>query len=53
MPAVDLDVLHNASNILVEQLSKDAQIIPDFGDIISSCTFLCSVHQTYSNYLQP
>lgn len=39
-PAVDLGVLHNASNILVEQHSKDAQIVPDFGDLISSCTFL-------------
>ena len=38
-PAVDLGVLHNASNILVEQHSKDAQIVPDFGDLISSCTF--------------
>jgi hypothetical protein len=37
---VDLPALQNASNVLLEQLSKDAQIIPDFGDAITSCMLL-------------
>jgi nuclear pore complex protein Nup155 len=34
---VDLPALQNASHILLEQLSKDAQIIPDLGETLSAC----------------
>jgi len=40
---VDLPALQNASNVLLEQLSKDAQIIPDFGHAITSCMILACI----------
>ncbi|KJA29400.1 hypothetical protein HYPSUDRAFT_32851 [Hypholoma sublateritium FD-334 SS-4] len=33
---VDLPALHNASRILLEQLAKDAQIIPDLGETLTA-----------------
>ncbi|KIM48278.1 hypothetical protein M413DRAFT_439999 [Hebeloma cylindrosporum] len=33
---VDLPALQNASHVLLEQLSKDAQIIPDIGDALTA-----------------
>jgi len=43
LATVDLPALQNASNVLLEQLSKDAQIIPDFGDAITSCMILVCI----------
>jgi len=37
---VDLPALQNASHVLLEQLSKDAQIIPDVGDGLTACKYL-------------
>lgn len=37
---VDLPALQNASHVLLEQLSKDAQIIPDIGDALTACEYL-------------
>ena len=34
-PVVDLDVLQAASRVLQEQLLKDAQIIPDYGEMFA------------------
>ena len=34
-PVVDLDVLQAASRVLQEQLLKDAQIIPDHGEMFA------------------
>lgn len=34
---IDLPALQNASQVLLEQLSKDAQIIPDLGETLTSC----------------
>lgn len=36
---VDLPALRNASQILLEQLAKDAQIIPDLGETLTACEF--------------
>lgn len=32
---VDLTALQNASRVLLEQLAKDAQIVPDIGDTLT------------------
>ena len=34
-PVVDLDVLQAATRVLQEQLLKDAQIIPDYGEMFA------------------
>lgn len=33
---VDLSALQNASRVLLEQLAKDAQIIPDIGETLTT-----------------
>lgn len=35
---VDLPALQNASRVLLNQFSKDLQIIPDLGETLTSCT---------------
>jgi nuclear pore complex protein Nup155 len=35
---VDLPSLQNASRILYDQFTKDAQIIPDLGETLTACT---------------
>ena len=42
LPVVDLEVLQAASRVLQEQLLKDAQIIPDHGEMFA-----------YSAYFRP
>jgi len=39
-PVVDLDVLQAASRVLQEQLLKDAQIIPDHGEMFAYSAYL-------------
>lgn len=39
-PLVDLDVLQAASRVLQEQLLKDAQIIPDHGEMFAYSVYL-------------
>jgi len=39
-PVVDLDVLQAASRVLQEQLHKDAQIIPDHGEMFAYSAYL-------------
>jgi hypothetical protein len=41
-PVVDLDVLQAASRVLQEQLLKDAQIIPDHGEMFAYSAYLRS-----------
>ena len=40
-PVVDLDVLQAATRVLQEQLLKDAQIIPDHGEMFAYSAYLC------------
>jgi len=40
---VDLPALQNASHVLLEQLSKDAQIIPDLGESLTACMCFTSL----------
>ncbi len=35
--AVDLPALQNASRVLLDQLARDAQSIPDYGDSLTAC----------------
>ncbi len=49
LTAIDLPALQSASNVLLEQLSKDAQIIPDLGEIITSGMLLYCVPRTCLN----
>jgi hypothetical protein len=44
---VDLAALQNASDVLTAQFAKDAQIIPDLGDTLTTRT-PCSVVQKLS-----
>lgn len=39
-PVVDLDVLQAATRVLQEQLLKDAQIIPDHGEMFAYSAYL-------------
>jgi hypothetical protein len=48
---IDLPPLQNASNVLLEQLSKDSQTIPDLGDAITSCKLLYRMARASLNYL--
>lgn len=38
-PVVDLPALQNASRVLQEQFVKDAQIVPDLGDMLTIRAF--------------
>jgi hypothetical protein len=44
-PVVDLDVLQAASRVLQEQLLKDAQIIPDHGEMFAYSAYLSSYYR--------
>lgn len=39
-PVLDLPALQNASRVLHDQLTKDAQVIPDLGEMMSIRTLL-------------
>ena len=54
-PVVDLDVLQAASRVLQEQLLKDAQIIPDHGEMFAYSAYLCLrlVRTSFSYAKQP
>lgn len=39
-PALDLPALQGASRLLQDQLIKDAQILPDLGDMLANRTLL-------------
>lgn len=39
-PVLDLPALQAASRVLHEQIAKDAQIVPDLGDMLTIRTFI-------------
>jgi len=49
--SVDLPALQNASRILLEQLTKDAQIIPDLGETLTACMFLAFDYCIFAHVL--
>lgn len=49
-PVVDIPALQSASRVLQDQLVKDAQIIPDLGEMFTSCASKPLLCQLFTNF---